>query len=176
MKNTTINREDERYKEKDRLIRNVLLNALSDRRLTLRPKEVCEKATITRPTFYAHCVDMDDALRQYEAELETGFSKRLPRGGRKGVVFTILLGFINDEKDYFGATLQTSNFYLLNSLLSELKPRLGYQHAAEKHYEIYAQRQIALICCWGKFEDFERCRIPFYVNKMTETEIMDCDL
>lgn len=168
-----INEDDERYKRNNRQIRKVLLSALTDRSLTLRPNEVCKQATITRPTFYAHCENADDALKQYESELELGFSKRLPRMGRKGVVFTIMLSFINDEKDYFRATLQGSDFYLLNNMFDNLKPRLGYKNTGEKYYEIYMQQQIALICCWGKYEDFERQRIPFYVDKLIRTELID---
>lgn len=173
MKNATINRQDERYRKNDQEIRKVLLGALTNRSLNLRPKEVCEKATITRPTFYAHCENADDALKQYEDELESGFAKRLPRSGRKVVIFTIMLSFINDEKEYFRATLLGSDSYLLNNLFHKLKLRLGYGYATEKRYEIYTHRQIALICCWGKFENFERKLIPFYANKLVETEMGD---
>lgn len=175
MKNATINKQDERYKNNDKQIRKVLLIALTNRSLNLKPKEVCEKATITRPTFYAHCENVDDALKQYEDELTSGFIKRLLRTKQKGVVFTILLSFINDEKDYFSATLTSSNFYLLHHLLGKLKLRLGYKSTPKKHYELYVQQQIALICFWGKYEKFERKRIPFYVDKMAGVEIVKSD-
>lgn len=119
---------------------------------------------------------MDDALKQYEDELELGFTRRLPRSGRKVVVFTIMLSFINDEKEYFKATLLGSDSYLLHILFHKLKLRLGYECITEKLYEIYTHRQIALIYCWGKFEDFERQRIPFYVSRLTATEIVDLEL
>lgn len=172
MKNLMINKQDERYVKNDRKIRKVLLVALSKRSMNLRPKEVCRKATITRPTFYTHCENVDDALKQYEDELESRFIKRLPHSGRKVILFTIMLSFINDEKEYFKATLLSSDSYLLSSIFGKLKLRLGYKNMAVKYYEIYMQQQIALIRCWGKFENFERQRIPFYANKLTKTEIL----
>lgn len=175
MGKVTINKQDERYKNNDRKIRKVLLVALTNRSMNLKPKEICEKATITRPTFYAHCENADDALRQYEKELALGFSKRLPKIGRKIVIFTILLSFINDEKDYFRAAQTGSNFYLLHNLFKQMKLRLGYRDIAKKHYEIYMQQQIALIYCWGKYENFMRERIPFYVKKMINIGMTNLD-
>lgn len=176
MKKPTVSKRDERYRKNDREIRKVLLGALTNRSLNLRPKEVCKKATITRPTFYTHCENVDDALKQYEDELKSGFTKRLPHSGRKVVVFTIMLGFINDEKDYFGATISGFDCYLLNILLDTLKPKLGYGNIGKKNYEIYKQNQIALILCWGKHENFERRRIPFYANKMVKTTMTNLSL
>ena len=87
-----------------------------------------------------------------------------------------MLSFINDEQAYFRATLPSSNFYLLDNIFDGLKARLGHMNASDKCYELYTQRQIALIRCWGKYEDFERQRIPFYAKKMTATEIIDLGL
>lgn len=176
MKNVFVNKQDERYKKNDQEIRKVLLGALTNRSLNLRPKDVCKKATITRPTFYSHCEGVDDALKQYEEALTVDFTSRLLGSRKRGVVFTIMLGFINDEQDYFRATLSGSNNYLLNNMFGNIRVRLGHKNATDKCYEIYTQHQIALIYCWGKFEDFERQRIPFYANRLTATEIIDLGL
>ncbi len=177
MKSKIVDKTDARYIQNNKRIRKVLLLALADRSLNLRANEICKKAIITRPTLHNHCNNATDALEQYEEDLRLDFISRLPSHSRRKMVFyTRMLGFISDEAEYFRATIPSSNFYLLNGFFQELKSRLGYSHTTRKHYEIYTQQQIALICCWVKYEDFAEKRIPFYVDKLSETEIVDLGL
>lgn len=168
--------KDIRYKRNDQKIRAVLQTALLDRNISLKPKDICKHAVITRPTFYAHCSDASDALRQYESEIVTGFHKRLTVEGCRGVVFTILLRFINEKRDYFEATIPNADYHLLSDIFSNLKSRLADSDTADKIYEIYSQRQIALICCWAKHDDFAKNKISFYAKKMAETRLVDLGL
>lgn len=165
--------QDARYVRSRSSIRKVLHEGLAERRINLKLTDICQAATISRPTFYAHWASADDALRKYETSLHQDFSDRLPEAKvSKPVIFTMLLSFMRDEQGYFQATMPTANYWLLQSLFDEIRPRL-VSKATDKSYDLYVQAQIALIGCWVKYEHFSNEKMPLYVNKLSMTRVMD---
>ena len=150
----TASTKDARYHKSNQLIFQALNQALAERRINLRSSDLCRSATITYPTFHAHFASPDAALRQHELDLRQEFQERLPASiSTHTVAFTILLSFVYDQRDYFGATLPTANHWLLTTLFGTLRPHLAGGQVANRTYDIYIQTQIGIISCWAKYED-----------------------
>lgn len=165
---------DARYRKSDQRIRRALNEALAKRRINLRPVEICRLATITYQTFHAHYASSDEALRKHEARIQQKFQDRLPATAvSQAVVFTILLGFVREECGYFGATLPAADYWLLTTLFVVLRPRLAQQGIANCTYDVYAQTQIGIIACWARYDDFALQRIPYYVDALRTTRMMN---
>ncbi len=171
---TRPNVHDARYRQNEHLIHKALQTSLTNRRINVRPNEICQAATISRPTFYAHCDDCTDALRRYEATLQQRFQERLPDVTCKHeVVFTVLLSFVRDKKGYFKATIPNSNYWLLNAIFDDVRPRLVSKNIGDRTYEFYVRTQIILISDWAEYDKFSKQRIPFYVQKMLKTRLIN---
>lgn len=169
-----IKRQDARFLRSERHIHQALNRILATRRISVRTAEICHAATITYPTFYNHYASSDEALKQRERKLTHNFRARLPHSTHDHeVLFTILLGFVHDERDYFRATLPTSNHWLLAGLFAFLRPRLAGCAINDKTYAIYAQTQIGIISCWARYDHFAKDRIPHYVKALRTTRFLD---
>lgn len=168
---------DERFRRNTELINKVIHSAMADRRIDLRPIEVCRQANISRPTFYAHCGGVSDALDRHETAIINQFVKKITKlDSEKSVIFAVILRLISDEREYFEATMLNHDYYLLSKLFITLKSRLVSNNITDKCYEIYMQQLLALIFCWAKYEDFSRQKIPFYTKKLIMTRVMDLGL
>lgn len=170
-------KRDIRYQKSEKSIQEALDQGLTDRQINLKAGDICRLATITRPTFYAHCRDSNDALEKYEVALREDFWERLSGSeSDHEVIWTALLGFVYDQKGYFVATIPNSNFWLLRNIMCDLRPQLAQDATSNKIYDIYAQQQIGLIGCWVKYEDCATNKIPFYVTKLRATRLVDLGL
>ena len=96
----TILKEHATYRKNELLIQYELVRAIEERRIGLRATEIYTRAKLSRPTFYLHCRNCDDALRQYEANLLYEFQNlsALNYVGSPSVSsdvsFTVLMSFI----------------------------------------------------------------------------------
>lgn len=163
---------DARYQKSDQRIRHVLNEALAQRRINLRPIEICRQATITYPTFHAHYASSDEALKEHESNIRQKFEDRLPAPtASQTVIFTVLLGFVREERGYFGATLPAADHWLLTAFFMALRPCLTNQGINNYTYDVYIQTQIGIIACWARYENFALQRIPYYVNALRTTRM-----
>lgn len=168
------NIHDARYKNNEHLLHGALHTSLANRRINVRPYEICRAATISRPTFYAHCYSVDDALRQYEGDLQEEFHDRLPKVGcNHEAIFTVMLGFMRDAKGYFKATIPNSNYWLLQTIFEDVRPKLVSKNIGDRTYDFYVHTQIIIIGDWAKYDRFSQQRIPFYVQKMLRTRLVN---
>lgn len=173
-KSSTSTLQDPRYLKSNRLIFQALDEALAERRINIHTSDLCRSATITYPTFHAHFASIDDALQKREAELEQAFQERLPSlTATHTTVYTILLDFLHDERNYFNATIPTANHWLLTTLFSTLRPHLAGDRVANRTYDIYIQTQIGIISCWAKYDDFCVHQIPYYVKVLRTTRMLN---
>lgn len=166
--------KDRRYDRNEQSIHHALDRALSHRRINVRAREICRHARISSPTFYLHCRGSDDALKSYEAEIATDFAALLPvNPTSREVTFTILLQFLHQHQQYFSATLNNYNSWLLVQLFDAIKPSLVQTDISDKCYDIYIGSLSTLIFCWGKHEHFATTKIPLYTKKLVQVRIMD---
>lgn len=171
---TVKHEKDARYERSELKIQKALQISLSKRRIDVKSCEICQNAAITRPTFSRHCGSPNEALKKYEQSLIRTFQDRLPETEcSSDVVFTILLGFVRDERNYFRATLPNSNFFLLKDMFHDLKPRLVDEQTNRRIYDYYTWSQIVIIGDWANYTRFSKQTIPFYVEKMVKTELVD---
>ncbi len=167
-------RQDTRYLKSEKLIQQALHQGLTNRQINMKAGDICRLATITRPTFYAHCRDSNDALRKYEVRLQANFNNRLPQARCKhDTVFTILLTFVYDKRGYFRATIPNSDFWLLNTFFDNIRPRLVSKNIGDRTYEYYVRTQIVIINDWAEFGKFAKNAIPKYVHKLMQTRLVD---
>lgn len=167
-------KQDARYWKSEKLIQQALHQGLTNRQINMKAGDICRLATITRPTFYAHCRDSNDALRKYEVRLQANFNNRLPQARCKhDTVFTILLTFVYDKRGYFRATIPNSNFWLLNTFFDDIRSRLVSKNIGDRTYEYYVRTQIVIINDWVEFGKFAKNAIPKYVHKLMQTRLVD---
>ncbi len=164
------------YQSSEVAIQRALLLGIRNRNVNFSIGELCLKANITRPTFYAHHSSANDAMYSYEAEVLTDFEMRLPNKPlRREVLFTILLGSITHHRNYFSATLEGGNSYTLIKMLDLLKPYLVPPEASRCTYLAYRGNLKTIIQIWGTVDHFQKNRIPFYAKRLARTRIIRWD-
>lgn len=162
------------YQASESYIRRVLDRALSKRRISLRGRELCREAGISSPTFYLHSRGCDDALRAYEKSLIAEFHNNI-RGkpAQKEVIFLVLLEFIAQNHHYFAATLVQHNNWLIYKIITSVRANLINNSIPDKSFDLYVDSLTSLIFCWGKYENFNTDKIPFYTQKLMQTRVMN---
>lgn len=166
--------KDTRYLKSEHLIRKALHYNLRTRQMGAKTTEICKTAAITRPTFYAHYTDVNDALHTYEKSLQELLQTRLPDNTQgRNVVFTILLGYIYDYRGYFKATIPNYNYWVLRQIFDSLRSRLASDNINDQTYEFYAQMQIIIISDWYRYNSLDKAFMPHYAKKMTRTRMVD---
>lgn len=145
---------------------------IATRRYDICPAEICKTAKIARSTFYAHYSNKN-FIEQHELRLVAKFLARLPGfNPQKIVIFTILLSFVREEREYFEATIPNANFWLLKQIFAELYPILKAKDCSRKSYDFYAMQQIALISCWAKYNKCAIEKLELYARKMMAVPMM----
>ncbi len=165
------NRMDARFGKVEIKIHSALHEMLKMRRVDVQMGEFCQMAKISRPTLHAHCTKIDDALRQYERNLEEKITQRLLLVQDDELIFLIMLGMIGREQAYFAATVPNHDYWLLNTIFEHLRGRLTNEAVDNLDYDLYVHRQIAIISCWAKFDACANERIPFYATKLKEVKV-----
>lgn len=164
------NPKDKRFQRTEKSIHRALHHALRERQVNLKVKDVCKSAHITTPTFYQHSASCDHALRRYEADLEREFRQLVPkRCANKGLIFTILLNFVLRHQDYFRATTNSGDYWLIIRLFRFLRPRVTSLGASEQRFIIYCHTQIAIICCWVQIDHLAPAQINHYTHQLCAT-------
>lgn len=158
---------DARYVRSEHSINKALESALTERRINVRPTEICKTAIITSPTFYAHCASSDEALRKYEQTLLNNFLAKLnEKGDDPEIIFTILLSYIRHEKGYFTATIPNYNYWLLNELFKEIQPIITPHRPNDSRYDYYVHKLTAVIVDWVKNDKYSRRTMPGRVYEL----------
>lgn len=169
-----INPKDRRYIANEHSIRRAIEQSISRRQINLRVQDICRSAGISSPTFYLHCRDSNDALRNYENALASEFQQNINlQTSQKEVLFLALLHFIARNQRYFTATLAHHDTWLLIQILNSLRINLIGSTISDKCFDIYTGRLSALIFCWGKYEHFSTTKIPLYAQKLVQTRVID---
>lgn len=169
-KNTKTNNQT--YTRNHRQIRAELHKALAGRRINLRVSEICQSVEISSPTFYSHCRGVEDALRNYEEELEAEFLEMLPQGARRQFVFSALLIFVHQHRSYFSATFRNHDFYLLTRLLTAARSKLANATTSTRSFLVYIGHIETIILCWGRCDQYAPEKIPRYTQKLLQTRLM----
>lgn len=168
------NPKDKRYDANERQIHRVINRALAKRRINLRATEICRDARISSPTFYLHCRGSDDALKGYEKRLVLEFREALvTEKPRREVIFVVLLKFVAQNQGYFMAMVERHDAWLLAQILDSVRVELIGNKISDKCFDIYVGKLKALIFCWGKYERFNKQKIPLYTQKLMQTRVMD---
>lgn len=157
----TILKEHATYRKNELLIQYELVRAIEERRIGLRATEIYTRAKLSRPTFYLHCRNCDDALRQYEANLLYEFQNlsALNYVGSPSVSsdvsFTVLMSFIGKHQSYFSANFKNYNFYLLTILVEKVLPDSPPLIKDTQSRAAYLAIIESLILHWGKHDNFD---------------------
>lgn len=158
---------DARYIRSEHSINKALESALTERRINVRPTDICKTAIITGPTFYAHCASSDEALRKYEQNLLSNFSVKLnAKGDNPEIIFTILLSYIRHEKGYFTATIPNYNYWLLHELFKEIQPMITPRRFDDSRYDYYIHKLTAVVVDWVKHDKYSRSAMPGRVYEL----------
>lgn len=168
------NRDDERFLRQEKLIQHELERALAKRRIGLKASELCRDAEMSRSTFYAHYKSCDEALFWYELRLEEEFVRSLPQNLRRELAFVRLFSFISKHQQYFSATFQNQNMFLLARLVKHVcAPRAELN---QKAYVLYVWSVQAMIWCWGECDNFSAAKAEVYRKKLMMLRVMDYGL
>lgn len=173
-KRKRVNKADARYRRQEAKIRRGLEKALARRHIGVRAADFCREAKVENQTFYLHYRNCDEALIQYELDLEEEFVRSLPRGATRDLSFTLLLNFIARYRRYFSAAFQGRNMYLVVRLV---------QHACStsakldhKSYFLYMWLVGAMILCWGECDRFAERKKEKYRKQLMRLRVMDYGL
>ncbi len=160
------------YRKNELLIQQELVRAIENRRIGLRATEIYTKAKLSRPTFYLHCRNCDDALRQYEAKLLyefenlSAFSYVGASANSCDLAFTVLMGFVSKHQAYFLANFKNYNFYLLTKLIEKVLSGHSSRISDPQSQTAYIAAIEALISHWGRHDHFASRLIPYYVQAL----------
>ncbi len=157
-------------------IHKALHRAIGERRVNLKAVDICELAQITPPTFYLHCRDTNEALHSYETELKTEFSNLLPVSFNREAYFTMLLAFVRQHKDYFGATFRNHDLYLLSQIIDSSRSSLVSQRTTDRTYANYTGALKTIIVMWGNCDHFSKDMMPTYTKMLLYTRITRIDI
>ena len=161
------------YRRSESAIQKALLIGVRDRSICTSVNGLCLSAEVTRPTFYSHYRNPNEAMRGYEKEIINDFKNALPNKQlNRDVTFTILLSSITRNRNYFLATLGSGDSYILIKMLDYLKPRLVARNISEHTYILYRGQLKTIIQIWGTKDRFAKSRIPFYAKKLAQAKII----
>lgn len=111
-------------------------------------KEVYVRAGITPPTFYLHHRSVQDAMVEYENDLEQTLHERMPESPGREVVYTILTSHIAKNRRYFVATARGRNYYLLDKIITSYRRSLVGGKIDDRVFRYYVGAVIVAIDSW----------------------------
>lgn len=137
------------------------------RDVDIQATEICESANITTPTFYGYYDSPSDALHAQEIDIERRFVESLPKNAKRDVVFTKLLSFIHEERDYFICALQTLDLYLLLRLLEHTRPLLVNEEAIDvPTSNAYIGTIMIVVVAWAFYHNCSKSTITEYTERL----------
>lgn len=161
------------YQRSEKAIRRSLFVALSKRYLGVQAKAIFRAAHVTAPTFYAHNENVNAALINCETDLEKNYIQLISKVTKREMAWTIMLTFLERNRDYFRATTRARDFYLLQRMIDDMRPVLiGTGDISKKSYNLYIFEAIGIIDCWMRFDNFDKNLIDQYVKKLAQLRFM----
>lgn len=161
------------YQRSEKAIRRALLVGLSRRCLSLQARNVFRAAQVAAPTFYSHAKNVDAVLINCETDIEMEFVKSLPTTPKREMAWTILLGLMGRNRDYFRATAKARNHYLLEHIIKDMRHILDAAgNISEKSYLIYTANAIGILQCWIIYDHFDKNLTDYYVKKLMQLRFM----
>ncbi len=155
-----------RYLANEQRLQNALHSIIASRNINVRVHQICEAADITRPTFYHHCADSNDALRKYEQRLEEGIYALIPASASRSAVISIFATFIVNHDSYFAAALDGYDHFLITDVVSHYRSQLVGEHISDSAFAVYVGTVHAVIFCWNTYDNFSRAKLPYYTAKL----------
>ncbi len=114
-------KNNQRSKDTETKIESVFLNLLSEKHISkITVMEICEKAGITRTSFYGHYKDIYDLLQKVESSITDRllqiFRTELEQSHKDlRVAFIRIFRFISENKEFFKYFFQNSDIRTLVS-------------------------------------------------------------
>ncbi len=161
------------YQRSEKAIRRSLFVALSKRYLGVQAKAIFRAAHVTAPTFYAHNENVNAALINCETDLEKNYIQLISKVTKREMAWTMMLAFVERNRDYFRATTKARDFYLLQRMIDDMSPILiGTGDISKKSRNLYVFEVIGIIDCWMRFDNFDKNLIEQYAKKLTQLRFM----
>lgn len=136
------------FRENEENIINALCLELSKRHIDIKAKEIYMHAGVTSPTFYLHHHTSNDALRDHERKLKRQFYRSLPSDSRSEVIYAKLTNLIVKNQNYFLATINNNDYYLLRKLIAKYRYNLVGKKTSDRTFRHYVGSALATIDCW----------------------------
>lgn len=161
-------RRDRRILRNEEAVYRALNEFISTRRIDVRPNEICNAANVSRPTFYSYYSSCSDALKKYEAKLQSEFTSFIADHIKTESAFTLLLIFIYRRQNYFNACFSSQNVCLLTRFIRQTIAVTDVIHRDRiAHFTNVAAIE-GIIYCW--YEDgFNQASIKTYTNLINDS-------
>jgi len=154
------------YRSNETSINQALCAQISKRRIDIKSKELYETAGITRPTFYLHCHNPQNALVNYEQKLSHEFQTRIATISNKKTFYIILTQFIRRNRNYFTAVATGSDHHLLKQVLSSYRETLVGYNTSDHNFAAYVGVSIFLINYWMVQSDTSVASADLYAERL----------
>lgn len=141
------------YQQTEQDFQKVICNKISQRRCDIKVKEIYEGASVSRPTFYLHYENVMDARQIYEDKITNGLTNLLPTTVKREIFFEVLTTYIIRHQQYFLATQNSNDYYLLSQVFKQYRLTLVGTKVSDRAFCVYAGNLQLVIRCWLKFDN-----------------------
>ncbi len=140
------------FRENEEHIINALCTELSKRHIDIKAKEIYTHAGVTSPTFYFHHHTSNDTLLDHERKLKRQFYRSLSADSHSDVIYAKLTTFIARNRNYFLATINNDDYYLLTKLITRYRHNLVGKDISDRTFCYYLGSTLITIECWLKLD------------------------
>ena len=158
MENNSRRTSDGRFKKSESKIQQAIVRGqiMSTTAEKISVSKFCKLAQISRATFYRHYADIGAAMQTFmqKAEHEVKQPARSPHGGEVEVGIYLILGYLQQNREFYGKTIEAWNYQYLLGILTKMKDLIFQRwreikpDLPETHFE-----RLFLIFSFGFFQE-----------------------